>query len=390
MAETVIPEAPPPSQKEPAAQQTVETKPAPLASPFADLDDLFKEEPVSEETKPETKKPVEQKTQKPQAQKPVEKDKQDKKLEESKKGLEPEGLKSVRSAYEQASKRIKELEAEIEKSKSPTEDPEKKQLAERIEAIEKRRQELEEELNYAAYERGTDYKERYGDPLAHALESGTKFISNFKVTDSEGNQQQATPEMFMALCRMGTDEAIRQAKIWFPEDAAIILQRVDRVVQLKEAAESAINDYRKRGVEREKTRMEENAKKNRELAQLWKQFVDNDIKQRPKLFKADDDDLEGKKRLDDGFKLADAAFRNNEKMTREQKAELDAAIHNRAAGYSYAVYRWQKAERRAKELEKKLSEYESSEPGEGSGKRVPKQQPATWMDEIDALAMAGS
>lgn len=369
--------AEPPKQESAAAPPQSKQPTAPFNTPFAEIEALFDDEPEAPPDKPpvaelKAPKPESRPEAKPGA-KPPEKP-------QPKPDDKASGPKELRAAYESSSKRVKELEAEREKWSKPAEDPEKKTLSDRLETVEKRRKELEEEIRYAAYERSEEYKEKHLAPLQRAVASAYEDVSKLTIDGTDGK---ATPGHLQMLCRMELPIAISTAREWFGEAATEVLAMRRHINELRDNAEGAVEQFRKVGIEREQQHAEMLTKQQDSHRKALQQYIADGIEKHPSLFKPADDDAEGKRFLKNGMEFADAGF--NGSLAGDQRIQRHADIRNKAGGYDYAVYRWRASERRVKELESKLSEYESSDPGEGSGKRIPKDGPKTFEQEIDEL-----
>lgn len=364
------PNAPPAAESPPSKTET-----APFNNPFSDIDELFKDEPGDA---PEAAKPAPEPKAQPKAPvKPA--DKAPTKPED--KGSGP---KELRAAYESASKRLKELESEREKWSKQAEDPEKKTLSERLEAVEKRRAELEDEIKFSAYERSQEYKDTYLAPLERALKSAYQDVAQLNLETTDG--EKATPAHLNTLCRMDLPAAISQSKEWFGDASTEVLAMRRHILELRDQAEGAVEQFRKNGVERERQRSEMSVRQRDEQRKSFQHHVDEGIEKHPDLFKASEEDGKGKQLLTRGMALADSIFEGGNGIPPAELVKIHAAIRNKAGGYDYLAYRWRQGQNRIKELETKLAEYEASDPGEGSGKRVPKGSPTTWEQEIEALA----
>lgn len=372
----------------PAPSSAPPKRETPFNDPFAGIDELFRdapEEKPAEKTSPaKAEKPapakVAEKTEdKPEA-KPVEKP------EQKGKGWE------LRTKYEETAKRVKELEAELEKRKQPAEDPEKKTLAERLEQVEKRRVELEDEIRFAAYERSQEYKDKFQAPLERALKSAYEDVGQLTITDANGNESKGTEAHFNALCRMTVPQAIAQAKEWFGDTASEVLAMRRHILELRDQAQGAIEQFRKDGTERERQRADATAREVQEQQQAWKTHIQQAFEKHPEYFQPADDDAKGKEILTKGMTFADQTFTGRNKIPRQQIVGIDAAVRNMAGAFPYIAYKWRAAEKRVQELESKLKEFEASEPGEGGGARVPKEtggwKPGSWESEIDELPRA--
>lgn len=378
--------------------------PSPMEDAYADLDAMVAAGSKSEpsEPKPDKPKSVARTADKPSPDKPStgkqpekdsEQDTSASIAETKQPGKKVSPSAELRTAYEALKLKHKQLEAEHQalRNAPPKEDPERKSLEDRLSEREKRLADLENEIRFSAYERSQEYKEKFEQPFVDAYQTGRAKVATLKITDADGNYRQATPEDFDRIARiMDDDTAAEAAAEMFGNRAPVVLYHRERVQELNASRIKAIEDYKKLGGEREKQWQEQTAKQREQIGKLWKQANTEAIEKYPHFFKPIDGDDEGNQLLEQGFQMADAAFSDNGNMTPEQRVKLHSAIRNRAAGFSRLAYQNKQLTAKIAELEQKLSEYESSEPGQGEGGGKKTETPEISMDsalnELDKLA----
>lgn len=375
----------------PAAASKPTTEP--IQDAYADLDTMVEigEKNAEKEIQQDSEKTA-SKTKPDKA--PVDKKESDKSQEAAKQaGKKPSPAAELRTAYEALKLKHRQLEAEHQalKTAKPPEDPEKKLLSDRLSEREKRLSDLENEIKFAKYESSSEYKQKYEEPFIEAYQTGRAKTATFKITDSEGNQRQATPEDFDRIARISDDDqAAEIAAEMFGNKAPVVLYHRERVQELNGARIKAIEDFRKQGTERERQWNEQTSKQREAIGKLWKQVNEEALEKYPRWFKSTEGDEEGNRLLEDGFKMADAAFSDNGKMTVEQRVKLHSAIRNRAAGFARLAYQNKQLMAKVKELEDSLKEFKSSEPkeGEGGGKKANNTEVTidSVVDGLDALA----
>jgi hypothetical protein len=305
------------------------------------------------------------------------------------KGKKPSPVESLRNAYEKTKARMAELEAEVKRYKeSPPEDPEKKTLAERLETIDKRRAELEDELRFANYERHPEYREKYQTPIENALKSAYADVVEFEVATAEGETRKATPDDFNLLVNMPAKQALTVAKEMFGDAASEVLAHRRRIIELENTRKSAIEEYRKKGSEREAAAAETRKKNQERIAKAWETHTKEAVEKYPDWFKPEEGDEDGNRLLEGGFKLADLAFTGMHTLSPDEMVKVHAAVRNKAAGFDRMVLRVKRLNDRVKELETELGEFKESEPAKGEGSREKTKAAGTWEDEIDAMARA--
>ncbi len=354
---------------------------------FADLERAMGEEPPPAPAKDTEAKPVKAKPA-TGAEKSLPKEKPDTTTtgsekssakdatEESTNG-KPLPAPELRKAYQDLKTKHAQLQSEYETfKKTPRDDPERKTLAEKLQAAEKHRNQLDEELKHAAYERSDEFKKTYHDPFVNAYQMASEVTAQLEVTDAEGNVRAGTAQDFDTLMQIPN---AGQAKKWAEEmfgttGAAILMNQRMEVVKVARAREAALQEARKMGAEREKSRLEASTAQQRALAEKWSSLNNEASEKYPQWFKEVEGDDKGNELLKKGYELADAAF-NGANLSPEKMVELHSAIRNRAAAFGRVAYQNKQQAKRISELEAKLKEYESSEPGPGEGKADGKSEP---------------
>lgn len=272
-----------------------------------------------------------------------------------------------------------QFKAEIEKLKAPKEDPEKKTLTEQLESERKRREELETEMRFTNYERSPEYKEKFEKPYQDAWNNGRAWVSKLKVTDADGNTRTATAADFDSLMELSFSDPDRAAGMvgdLFGNKASSVTPYMTRVQEAAQAANQAIDTYRKEGSEREKHMTETRSKLHKDVSEQWTEHKKPDSipdKWKPFLTPKEGDD-EGNKLLEAGYAKFDEAMgldARNPRLTKEQRAEIlgkTAAQRHLAANGMRLIKQVQARDSKIAELEAELTKFKESEPGGGDGK----------------------
>jgi hypothetical protein len=337
-----------------------------MSDSFGDLETISKPKPAPA-LKPATK-PDEAKTPKPEVEQ--EKPAEQQKTAEAKSDKQPSKPATLRAAYENVKRRNQELEQKVKEFQQvkPSEDPRLKTYQERLEAAEKRREELENEIRYSAYEKSPEYQDQFQRPFEEAYQWARQSVARLKVLQEDGPAIQATPDDFDKILLIPDDgEAIDVAEKMFGNKAKIVLDHRWEMKKLDAARYRAIENFRKQGGERQQKMTEAQAREREQIGKMWGELNTEAAERFPKWFKPEDGDEDGNKLLEEGYRLADAAFSNGNGMPPEQLVRLHASIRNRAAAFTREVYRNNKLSERVAELENQLKEYQASEPGPGSG-----------------------
>lgn len=422
-----MPEAPtaPASPETTAAPKTPETTPPPdkgatpdskPTSPesaatgfndaFSEIDKIISE---SQLKKPEPRRPAAKKTE-PKPQEPPPKEPEPKPEEKSQEQpAKPEKTEDLakmqgselRSKYSKlredhkaAQAKLAETETRIKELESRAGDgSELKRIQERLEASEKLAASLSEKVKYLDYRESDEYKEKFYDPFIKAYASGQEKIASLKIVeriDGEGEVVQqprkASKEDFDAIMRIQDDaEAAELADRMFGPAAGVVLIQRDRVLELNNKRNEAIEEFKKTGLERMQRSADQNKVMREEAVATYKKSVEDGIEKYPHWFKADDGDEQGRASLEAGFKIADRAFSGNFQSHKEQ-AEHHAAIRNMAGAFPYLNLKLNRALERVKELETELSEFKKSTPTEPSRERGETSGALSAADEIDQLS----
>lgn len=306
----------------------------------------------------------------------------------------------LRKAYVELRKKHAALEEERTKAAAaprtaePQEDPEKQQLTERLTEREKRLQTLEEELRFTAYERSDEYKEKFEKPFLSAWQTGQERASRLKVVEQKNEMEeivsaarQGTGDDFNTLMLIQDDD---QAADWahktFGHKAPALLYHRERVQEANLAKHKALEEYQKNGSEREKQRSQMIESHTKAVRTLYHKTVEAGIEKYPQYFKPDDADPKTKELLNKGMRLADRALgapdvEGEKPLTGEERIKLQAAVRNCFGGFQNMAYQLAKERKTRVELEKRLADYEASEPKGGDGRAGGRAAPAEGESE---------
>lgn len=346
------------------------------------------ETPKTDEKKTEEKPAEPAEAKKPEEKKPEEKKPEEKKPEVKKEEEKYQTSKELRAALDKAKEEKKALQAELEKIKTakPPEDTEKRTLAEQLESERKKREELETSLKFTKFEQTEEYKEKYEKPLINAFQSAHKDLSDFDFVDDDGNTRKATSDDFMRFLNLTPKAASKFAEERFGDGSNILMIHRDKILERENERRAAIEDFKAKGSEREKTRQAEMVAMREKLQTTYTSTIKDMQEKYPDLFTPEEGNEEDKAILDKGYQLADAAF-NGSNIPPEKKAQLHAAIRMKAGAFDRVVIQNRKLSDRIKALEDELKSLQSSTPGEGDEKKdtaTPSYVP--FEDEIDMVA----
>lgn len=283
-----------------------------------------------------------------------------------------------------AETRLKELEARSTEAQQ------------RLEEYQKRSAELEETVKFADYEKSAEYKDKFYKPFVDAYQAARNKIASLKTIERKNDleevvqpRRQATAEDFDAIMRVQDDgEAAQMAADMFGPMANLVIYHREKIMELNQNRLNAIEEFRKKGGEREKQTVAQQQAMQEKLRGVFKKSVDEGISKYPQWFKADDGDEQGKAILEKGILNADSLFTDNSGRSPEQVAQVHAAFRNMAGAFPYVALKLHRAEAKIAELQKEIDQFKNSEPTEKSHERSESKGPLSVDDEIDSLARA--
>lgn len=291
--------------------------------------------------------------------------------------VEPKSVPELRTAYKKvkearqelhgkltaAEARIKELEAGGGKGEADL-----KPLQDQLEALKQRNAKLEEQIEYTDFSQSEKFKKEYAEPYAKAWAKAIAEVTQLTISyqDEAGHDitRKATDKDLLALANAPLDQVDELAEAWFGRSAARVIRHVERVRDLADAQNTALEEAKSKAGERLKERGETtkafaskvNAAYEGAKADLAKKF--------PKWFAHDETDQEGNALWDKGLEFNQSVFASNGKLTPEQKAARLAVVQFKAANHDRLARRLKMAMKDLADAQAALAEYEKSgEPG---------------------------
>lgn len=298
----------------------------------------------------------------------------------------PTTPKQLREAYKAAKQRADDLE----KSQKETSEKVSSEWREKLDVAERRRAELETELRFHNYAKSEDYKANYEKPLKDAWMNTLEQFRGLKMDDGQGGEAEFNPEVMVSLMQMPNFKAREEAQRMFGTAYPEVMEARKSLMALHNARDKALEDWRQKGSEREAQMIEQ----RKEVVKRWQSDLDEYLDDGGELFGNRDGDDQGNNLLSEGKKLVRVGILGSdvpEGLTSEQRQsfimEAQTKLAARAVGFGRAIRDLRAAKAKIEALEKRLKEFEGSEPGQGGGRQT---DPAgssnkTPEDEIDAL-----
>jgi hypothetical protein len=316
---------------------------------------------------------------------------------------EPTSIKQFREQYDLTKKerddfaaKVSELErARSEGTRKEVEEATKSLKAE-MDSIRKNAEELDTEVRYLNYTRSGEYKQKYETPLREAWQTALGDIDGIRVTDADGTERDASHHDIMAILNVPVAKAAIIAQEMFGAAAPEIMTHRRRLLELTQARDKSISEWKEKGAQREVERSKQvEGRQSRSRDLFESQFSDYE-KSHPQLFGREDGDDDGNKLLDESDRLIRIALKGegvDADMGYEDKVDLitkaQAQVALRARAYGRERLRVIRLQQKVAELEKKVGKVRSSEPGQGEGTSTAMRiAPKSAEDAIDELPSA--
>jgi hypothetical protein len=341
----------------PAPTQAPAAAPKPSAPP-QDFDDIPKPQP----------KPAPKQEAKPQAAPKQEAPK------------EPGSLKELRTNYETTKRerdeyaaKLKALEEARETGTKREVEKAKAELSAEIEKHKKRAEEMETEVKYLDYTRSSEFKETYHTPLVAAWKAAIDDIRGAVITDEDGTERPGTADDIKALVGMSTIEAARKANDLFGAAGSEMMAHRRAILDRIGARDRALDEWRTKGSEREAQRQRETEEGHSKVVGMWESTMKDLTESNRELFGDDEADADGNELLKKADAIVRLAFTGEglkEGLTAEQRREMvtkaQANVAIRARAFGRERLRSIRLQEKVADLEAKLAEFKSSEPGGGN------------------------
>ena len=353
-------------------------------------------------TKPDEKPPKEPSRDEPEPEKAVESPTElEKPVEEPK----PSNIRALGKAYDELKKerdtvykpklqsleaKTKEYEQTIEQLKKSA--PDLKPVHEKMTALEKENQQLREVVRFADYRKSPEFIEKYEKPYNEAWGKAVSEITQLTMQTEDGTPRKATANDLLALANAPLDQLDDLASNWFPKSSARVVRHVEKIRDLAEAQDKALEEAKKGAGEFQSKRTLEQQQHDSEIAKAYTEVNAALVQKYPKWFAPDEADPQGNELLKKGFDYGATVFDNKPDtingetrvLTPLERVKRLAVIKAKSANHDRLVARLKAEQKRATELEFKLAEYENSEPPTDDAGQPGQVTNGNWFDPIES------
>lgn len=325
---------------------------------------------------------------KPEGEKPVVEGEPEKAIDPkaTPKGEKLPGPWQLKEKYEKLAKLHEQRAVEAETKLAKLGDYET--ISKRAQQAEERAKKYEEEIKYLDYSKSEEFQEKYQKPYLDAWAKAEREITQLNVTDAEGNVRKATVQDFLALANMPAGDSDVAAESWFGKSAQRVLRHVDKMRDLSEAQQKALDDARKTGSERMTQQSEASKMAREEASQLWSEHVQADD-EKHEFLKPKEEDNEWNEKLEKARSFVEETIKGNAadpKLTKEQRAELirkKTALRGRAIGFTMRGLEIARLKSQIALKDAEIAEIKAGSPGAGNGRNGNGDVVVTYTDPME-------
>ena len=280
--------------------------------------------------------------------------------------------------------KTKEYERAIEELR--TKQPDLKPFQEKMAALEKERAQLLEIVRFSDYKKSPEFTDKYEKPYNEAWAKAVSEITQLGMALEDGTSRKATANDLLALANAPLDQLDDLAAQWFPKSSARVIRHVEKIRDLAELQDKALEDAKKGATEFETKRKQEFEQADTTFRSTYQGVTTDLPKKYPKIFGTDETDAQGNDLLKKGLEFADTVFSpNGNQLPAEKKAARLALIRFKAANHDRLFSRLKARDARIAELEASLKQYEDSgPPTDDAGQPGTGESDGTGMDAVEA------
>ena len=290
-------------------------------------------------------------------------------------------VKDLTPKLARAEARVKELETAAQNgtgAASPEQANEIKRLTERNKA-------LEDHISYVDFTKSSEFQEKYARPYTEAWNRAARDFGQLSVRIPDGKDPETdepryktragTADDLLQLANLPLAQLDAAAEEMFGRSAARVIRHVEKVRELAEAQDQALQDAQKRTGERTKQAEETHKLNTQRGKEMWTAEHKRLLEKYPKMFASDPEDADGNKLLESGQLQADIIFRRDDvpedkrPKTAEELVRAHALAYQKIRNHNRIAHQLKKERAENAELRKALKEFEDSAPGaERAGK----------------------
>ena len=265
-----------------------------------------------------------------------------------------EGPKELRQAYEKLKAEHSGLSAKVKKLEAL------ETVKEEFERVQKERDELSTKLEQANYLDSPTFKKEWEEPFVEKLDALYKEAGAMLVEDGTRVGSEADINELYSLWKDRT-KALSRARELFGPDSTLIVQKLNDLKEFEQKRDKSITTWKETKKQRQLREAEEGQRRNQMMSETWVNSIREEKEANPELYTFDGDD-ELKTLAAKGEALSDAAFMGVPDLEPAKMIRLQAIVRNRAAAFGPMARKALKLEKRIKELEAHIKEYESGAP----------------------------
>lgn len=273
----------------------------------------------------------------------------------------------LRKAYNNQSRQLKALQAELtqlqDRSKSPETNEQASVLVEENRQLKKRLEDYDQEMRYMDYTRSQEFKDKFETPLQNALADAYDEVREFAVQNEDGTVRTATEADLNRILNAAPEQVRSLARDAFGDYAPDVLNIYRKIRDIRRGADREAKRFREEAKTRESQRVAKEVQDRETQEKLWQKANTEVVTKYPQYFGKVDGDDELNAALQKGYETVKLA--HDPSLPIEERTERRAIMLHKAAGFSAMQVRLKRATDRIAELEGIVAEYEKSEPGEG-------------------------
>jgi hypothetical protein len=258
--------------------------------------------------------------------------------------------------------KTKEYERTIEQLKSSA--PDLKPFQEKLTAIEQENAKLREIVRFTDYRKSPEFTDKYEKPYNEAWAKAVSEVTQLNMVMEDGTSRKATANDLLALANAPLDSLDDLAAQWFPKSSPRVIRHVEKIRDLAEAQDKALEEAKKGAGDYATKQQAETQKQGLVFKQAYDGANTELTTKYPKWFAPDETDPKGNELLKKGYEYADTVFANNATLTPEQRAGRLAVIRAKAANHDRLVSKVKSMSAELADLQSKLAQFEDSEPPE--------------------------